>query len=211
MTIALALNALEARFDDLPLGAVDHDRHAGEIRLVGQRRRKRVIASLPSIRSASMLTSRMLAPFCTCSRATATAASKLPSLMRRLNLSEPVMLQRSPTMTKFVSGRTTSTSLPLKYDQSGTSGTRRGAMPSTARRDGGNPFGRRAAAAADDVDPAIACEFAEHAAPCRRGRRREAAHAIGQAGVGITDDRLARDRRPGFRWQAARDRRRRRS
>ena len=37
--------------------------------------RKRAIASLPSIRSASMLTSRMLAPFCACSRATAMAAS----------------------------------------------------------------------------------------------------------------------------------------
>ena len=78
-----------------------------------RRLRKRVIASSPSIRSASMLTSRMLAPSSTCSRATATAASKSALLMRRANLREPVMLVRSPTMTKLVSGRITSTSLPL--------------------------------------------------------------------------------------------------
>ncbi len=32
---ALALDALEARFDHLPLGGVDHDRHAGDVRLAG--------------------------------------------------------------------------------------------------------------------------------------------------------------------------------
>src|SRR5437879_12714012 len=64
-----------------------------------------------------MLTSRRLAPPSTCSRAILIAASKLPSLMRRLHLSEPVMLQRSPIMTKLVSGRIVRTSVPLKYDQ----------------------------------------------------------------------------------------------
>ena len=31
----LALNAFQARFDDLPLGRVDHDRYAGDVRLRG--------------------------------------------------------------------------------------------------------------------------------------------------------------------------------
>src|SRR5690606_37793185 len=34
---ALALDALEARLDDVPLGGVDHDRHPGDIRLAGDK------------------------------------------------------------------------------------------------------------------------------------------------------------------------------
>ena len=77
------------------------------------RLRKRVIASSPSIRSASMFTSMTLAPFSTCSRATTKAASKLPSLIRRAKRLEPVIFVRSPIIRKFVSGRTTSGSMPL--------------------------------------------------------------------------------------------------
>ena len=32
---AFALNAFQALFNDLPLGGVDHDRHAGNVRLAG--------------------------------------------------------------------------------------------------------------------------------------------------------------------------------
>ncbi len=32
---AFALDALEARLDHFPLGGVDHDRHAGDVRLAG--------------------------------------------------------------------------------------------------------------------------------------------------------------------------------
>ncbi len=60
-----------------------------------------------------MFTSMMLAPFSTCSRATTNPASKLPSLISREKRFEPVMFVRSPTMMKFVSGRTISASVPL--------------------------------------------------------------------------------------------------
>ena len=75
--------------------------------------RKRVIAFSPSISPSSMLTSRILAPPSTWSRATARASSKLPLLMRRANRLEPVMFVRSPITTKLVSGRMTSGSSPL--------------------------------------------------------------------------------------------------
>ncbi len=81
---------------------------SAEIRL-----RKWVMAFGPSIRPSSMLTSRMFAPPSTWSRATASASSYFSSRISRANRFEPVMLVRSPTMMKFVSGRTSSASLPL--------------------------------------------------------------------------------------------------
>src|SRR5262249_17373908 len=64
--------------------------------------------------------------------------------------------------------------------------------------EGGDPFGRRAAAAADAVDPALACEPAEGAGRTVLAEAAEAAHAVGQAGVGIDRDRLARDAGEAF-------------
>ena len=77
------------------------------------RLRNRVMACSPSMRPSSMLMSMMFAPPSTWSRATASAASKSPVLIKRANRFEPVMFVRSPTMTKLVSGRMTSGSIPL--------------------------------------------------------------------------------------------------
>ena len=74
--------------------------------------KKVVIACTPSSSASSILMSNICAPLSTCWRATDRASSYLLSRMRRANFLEPVTLVRSPTFTKFVSGRTTSGSRP---------------------------------------------------------------------------------------------------
>ncbi len=101
-------------------------------------------------------------------------------------------LVRSPIMMKFDSGRIVSGSKPLSRVSGSTCGR-------FARRGVGHGFGNRfdvrrggAAAAADDVQPAIAGELAQQ--PGHRLRRFvEAAQGVGQAGVGITTDVDRRD------------------
>ena len=66
--------------------------------------KKRVMVASESIIPSSMLMSRMLAPFFTCWRATATAPSKSPPRISFEKRGEPVMFVRSPTITKPVSG-----------------------------------------------------------------------------------------------------------
>ncbi len=90
------------------------------------------MAASPSISPSSTFTSRMLAPASTWSRATPSASSKFPSRISRANLREPVMLVRSPTIRKFVSGRTISGSVPQYVEGKSWSGILRGATPSTA-------------------------------------------------------------------------------
>src|SRR5207253_5625019 len=53
---------------------------------------------------------------------------------------------------------------------------------------GGDPLRCRAATAADDVHPAVASELAEHLRGRVAADALETAHAIRQAGVGITGD-----------------------
>ena len=72
------------------------------------------MASTESSMPSSMLMSMMFAPPSTCSRAMATASSYSPSRISRANLRDPATLVRSPTMMKFVSGRITSRSRPLR-------------------------------------------------------------------------------------------------
>ena len=72
-----------------------------------------VMACTPSRRASSIFTSIICAPFSTCWRATARAASYCPSRIRRANILLPVTLVRSPTLIKFVSGLTIKGSKPL--------------------------------------------------------------------------------------------------
>ena len=75
--------------------------------------KKVVIASTPSSMASSIFTSNTCAPFSTCCLATESASSYCPALIRRANILLPVTLVRSPTFTKFVSGRTINGSKPL--------------------------------------------------------------------------------------------------
>ncbi len=92
-----------------------------------------VMACSASSRSASMFTSRRLAPPRTCSSATATAPWKSSASISFLNRAEPVTLVRSPTTTKPVSGRITNGSRPENRGRRTGSATTRGGSPCTAR------------------------------------------------------------------------------
>ena len=64
--------------------------------------KKRTMAASASSIPSSMLISIICAPSSTCFRATSRAASYWSSRMRLLNRADPVTLQRSPTLTKFL-------------------------------------------------------------------------------------------------------------
>ena len=91
--------------------------------------RNAVMAWAESSMPSSMLMSMMLAPPSTCSRAMATASSYSPSRISRANFREPATLVRSPTMMKFVSGRITIRSSPLRWVKRSRSGARLGRRP----------------------------------------------------------------------------------
>ncbi len=99
---------------------------------VATRFRNVVIAWTPSSRSASMLTSRRLAPPRTCSRATSSASCHSPASTSRRNRAEPVMFVRSPIITKFVSSVIAKGSSPLNRVTETGSGRTRGCTSSTA-------------------------------------------------------------------------------
>ena len=94
---------------------------------VAIRLRNVVIARSESSRSASMFTSRMFAPPCTCSSATSTAPWRSPASISRRNLAEPVTFVRSPIITKPVSGPISNGSSPEKRGAGRLGGTRLGA------------------------------------------------------------------------------------
>ena len=81
--------------------------------------RKVVISSFASNSPSSILTSIISAPSSTCCRAIDNASSYFFSFIRRRNLREPATLQRSPTLTKLISGFTSSSSNPESHIQSG--------------------------------------------------------------------------------------------
>ena len=124
-------------------------------------------------------TSRICAPLLTCARPISAAASKLPGAISRLNLRLPSTLVRSPTSTGRLSSSASTSSMPgdqrLRVDR------RAARLPALGRRRERADVGRRrAAAAADEVEPAGVQEAAEHA---RRslGRLRVVAVLVGQA------------------------------
>ena len=100
---------------------------------VATRLRKRVIVSSESSRASSMLTSMMLAPPRTWSRATSAAVARSPDLTRRANRADPVTLVRSPTIRNVPSSRTVRVSSPLnRLAPLLPAGTGRGGVPPTA-------------------------------------------------------------------------------
>ena len=94
--------------------------------------KKRTIASLDSSMPSSILMSIICAPFSTCCFATSNAASKLPSIIKRLNAAEPVTFVRSPTFTNKLSAVMFNGSKPDKPQCLGISGIWRGGNFSTA-------------------------------------------------------------------------------
>ncbi len=94
--------------------------------------RKRTIAASASSIPSSMLISIICAPLSTCCKATSSASLYFSSLIRRLNLAEPVTFVRSPTLTNRLSAPMLSGSRPERRQATGISGNLRGATPSTA-------------------------------------------------------------------------------
>ena len=148
------------------------------------RLRNSVITFGPSSRPSSMLTSRMFAPPSTCCRATETASARLPSRTSRANFREPETLVRSPIMVNVLSGRITSGSRPLRSRI--VAGRRRtaGRLAAHGLGDRADVGRRRAAAAADDIQPAVAGKLAQHRGHLLR-RFVVAAELVGQSGVGM--------------------------
>ena len=147
-----------------------------------------------------MLTSMTWAPFSTCWRATPSASSNWPLRIRRANAFEPVTLVRSPMLTKsdpspsshrLEAGELEGRRRPPRGHRRPASpnaalGPTRGAIAADALGDQRDVLGRRAAAAAGDVEEARPGELLEQASG-DLGRLVEAglAHRIGQAGVRI--------------------------
>ena len=94
--------------------------------------RKRVISFSASNKPSSIFTSMTCAPPSTCSNATAKASVYCPSLIKRLNLAEPVTLVRSPTLTNKLSLVTLKAWSPDKRNAGSIAGSWRGAMFLTA-------------------------------------------------------------------------------
>ena len=90
------------------------------------------IACFESSSPSSMLTSMIWAPPSTCCRAIASASPYAPARTSFAKRGEPVTFVRSPTLTKFESGRITSGSSPAKRVSRAAWGRTRGATPRTA-------------------------------------------------------------------------------
>ena len=108
------------------------------------------------------------------------------------NLADPVTLVRSPILTNGMSLVSVNGSRPGEAHQRREFGNRTGRDAPDGFGDRLDVFGRRAAAAADDVDQAVAREARDQAGHLVR-RFVVAAEFVGQAGVGICRDERLRD------------------
>ena len=152
------------------------------------------MAASPSSSASSMLMSMAWAPLATCWRAISTASSYRPSRISRANAREPITLVRSPTLTNRLRAdveRLEAGQVGARLDRRAASAAR---GPATAVGDGLDVGRRRAAAATDDVECALAGELAEDAGGLRR-LLVVAAEGVGQAGVWVGDDRDVGDAR----------------
>ena len=126
----------------------------------------------------------MCAPFLTCQRAISLASSHFSSATRFLNRREPMTLVRSPTISGRLLSSASTSSMP------GIVGAMRGrvhawgALAFRHLRDGADVRGSGAAAAADDVQPAVLDEFLKLRGE-RFGRFEIFVFFVRQAGVGI--------------------------
>ena len=150
-----------------------------------------------------MLTSSRLAPPRTCSSATSTAPWWSSASISRRNRAEPVTLVRSPIITKPVSGPISNGSRPLnRVARPAARRPAAAAGPATAAAICAMCAGRRAAAAADDVDQPGVGELAEQLGGLLR-RLVVAAERVGQAGVGVAGRRTCRRAGPARRRAGA--------
>ena len=108
--------------------------------------------------------------------------------MSRAKRREPVTLVRSPTLTKSVSGPMSSGSRPARRVRRSTPGTWRGGRPRTAAAMAAMCSGRRAAAAAHDVEDARRSASSPSTEEVSAGRLVVAAEGVRQAGVRIERD-----------------------
>jgi hypothetical protein len=112
LTIALALDALQAGLDDRPFRRIDHDRHAGDVRFRGDQVEEAHHGGLAVEHASSMLMSMTWAPASTCWRAMARPRRSSAVDDQALELGEPVTLVRSPTLTNSESAPTLNGSRP---------------------------------------------------------------------------------------------------
>ena len=127
---------------------------SGTLTIFIARSRKALTSSTSSRSGSCRQTSITCAPLLTWARAISPASSNLPSAISRLNLRLPSTLVRSPTITGRLSSSISSVSMP-ETSVCVASGTRRGLRPAAAAASAWMCAGRRAAAAADEVHPAL--------------------------------------------------------
>ena len=105
------------------------------------------------------------------------------------NFGDPATFVRSPMLRKLESGRTVTASSPLNRRYGSTVGTLRGGKSAHGFGDGFDVRRRGAAAAADDVEPAVLRPFPElRRERFRRFRKTGRQQRIRQAGVRIRAD-----------------------
>ena len=125
------------------------------------------------------------APFRTCRRAMSVASSHFSSLTRFLNAREPMTLVRSPTISGRLASSHSTRSTPEKQVAVRFAGHLSRPLAGDHVRDGLDVLGRRAAAAADQIEPAVVDELFELGG--ERLRRLEVLQLlVRNAGVGIT-------------------------
>ena len=117
------------------------------------------IASFESSNPSSMLMSMICAPLATCCRATSSAASKSPDLIRPANRGDPVTFVRSPMFTNPVCGEIVSASRPLSRVYRSISGIGARGVARDGRGDCTDVCGRRTAATPDDVEETALSEL----------------------------------------------------
>ena len=190
-----ALDVLEARLDHGPLRRVDDQRHLGDVRLDGEQveeaghRRLGVEQRLVHVDVDHLGAALDLLP------------RDLDGVVEAAFLDQPGEGARAGDVGPLADVDEERIRADVERLEAATgasaarwSGSSRGGMPSTAAAIARDVVGRRAAAAADEVQRALAGELAEDAG--RLGRLLVvAAERVGQAGVGVGDDRHVGDAR----------------
>ena len=191
---ALALDALEPRLEYLESGAVNHHGHAGDVGLAGEEREElrhhggAVEHPLIDVDVDDVGAVLHLLP------------GNADGLLVAFLLDQAGEGPRAGDVGPLADHREAALRTELEHFEAGITAPPRGhgGLPRRILRDrlgdGLDVGRRRAAAAADDVEPPLLGEFAQHG--CHRlGRFVEAAQGVGQAGVGIAADQPRGDLR----------------
>src|SRR5947209_9707233 len=194
---ALALQTLEPGFNDLPFGAVHHDRDLREVRLGGEQ----VQEARHGFRAVDQLGVHVHVD-----DVGAVAYLVLRDRNGRVEiavLDEALELERAGDVAALADHDEVRlgpndehlVAAVVRVTWCIRDAARR--KPFDLARYRGNPIRLRAAAAADDVEPALPRELAEDSGHALTARAHEAAHAVGQARVWVANDRRARELRHG--------------